>query len=85
MNSCKRFCKTPQRLHQVVPDSPESNKYRMGQFVMAQWREFEFPNTYRAQITKIHKDGNVDLDFDDGSYWDNAPQTCILEVCSDRT
>lgn len=79
----KRYRMTPNRLHKHA--KCELHNYREGQRVIAAWRTFEYPNWYPAKITRVHDDGNLNLDFEDGSYWDNAPPDCIQEVSREES
>ena len=56
----------------------KSKKPKVGSKVMATWDPND-PEYYPATIMHIHRSGNVDLDFEDTSFWDDAPAS-VLQV-----
>lgn len=59
----------------------EPNNYKVGQSVMAQWKEHSHP----AKITFIYDDGKLNLEFEDGNHLEHVSQVCVVEVCSQRS
>lgn len=50
----------------------------VGKKVKAKWNENE-PHYYDTTISELHGNGSLNLDFDDGSYWDRAPRRVLLQ------
>jgi len=57
---------------------PLSSAFRIGGRVLARWARDQ--GIYSATITALHPDhGAVDLEYEDGDYWERAPVAMVIE------
>ena len=75
--------KRPKTAHRYVGPLPLPTTYTLGARVIAKWAKEN--GVFYATITALHPSiGAVDLDYDDGDYWERAPAAMVIQVLTNN-